>query len=353
MFRTRRATDVRQQENENCVTLSERSCGGAQTESNGQRIFPNATRTMFMVMLSVFLVEIVFEAILAPFVDYSSIKHILIDAAGAVFFLLPLFYFFLYRPFKQLDNERQASKKEVQNLTRQLINTVEEERHSLARDLHDDFGQIVTALQLGVETIKVSCDLSLGMGKNGENGRMNCRNRGEMLSGLIADLGDRIRTITSGLRPVMLEELGLVPTLEWLTGEFATQGTFFEINFIADEITERFSPEIELGLFRICQEALTNSAKYAQAEHVTVSLSKDDSTLMLSVKDDGVGFGEEELNSARAGRRGTGRQGFGLLGMRERASGLNGSMTVSSRKGQGTDICVTIPTKLLRRKDDI
>jgi hypothetical protein len=99
MFRKRRATDVLQQEKENCVVLSEKGCGGPQTVLNGQSKFPKATRPLFLMMLSVFLVEACVEASLASFVEHSLMKHIIIDALGTVFLLLPLFYFFLYRPF--------------------------------------------------------------------------------------------------------------------------------------------------------------------------------------------------------------------------------------------------------------
>ncbi len=263
-----------------------------------------------------------------------------------------MFYYLLYNPLHKLDLERQDTEHEIVSLSRQLIRTAEEERHALARDLHDDFGQRLTALQLGIETIKLSCEKGLLEPEESREKLVTCLKQGEKLSALIADLGDRVRAISGGLRPTMLDELGLVPTLEWLVDDFAEQHKGTKVKLRIGEVSERFQPEVELTVFRICQEALNNIAKHAHAEQALVELDKVDTSLILRIKDDGVGFGVDEVQSARAGRRGTGKQGVGLLGMRERAALVYGSLELKSVKGQGSEVLLTLPTAWQQRRGE-
>ncbi len=325
---------------------------GANILADPQPLFPKFTRPLILMVLTVLLVESFIETLLGRLIDAGLVVHIFLDAFLTILLLSPLFYLFLYRPFKRLDRERLESKNEVQALTRQLMRTVEKERHSLARDLHDDFGQILTALQLGVETIKVSSEQGLSPSADQTATLEACWGQGEKLSHLIAVLGDRVRSISSGLRPAMLEELGLPETLEWLIGEYKQGSSDIRFSFNCEAHTERYHPDVELAMFRICQEALNNVVKHAKASQVEVGLSHVDSVLTLTVKDDGNGFGGEELRSARAGRRGTGKRGVGLLGMQERAASQNGEVEISSGRGKGTEICVKIPTRWRKRKEN-
>ena len=126
--------------------------------------------------------------------------------------------------------------------------------------------------------------------------------------------------------------------------EFPWGHSAIKVKLKISEIADRFQPETELTVFRICQEALNNVAKHAQAEHLLVEIQQVGTELVVLIKDDGVGFDSDDLQSARAGRRGTGKQGVGLLGMRERAAAVNGSLELKSVKGHGSEICLKVPT---------
>ena len=316
------------------------------------KIFPTLTRPLFYMAVSVFLVEIIIEQFILRVSIFGFMEHVLVDATGTILLLSPIFFFCLYKPFLQLDTEQQKAKTEIQALSRQLINIGELERKALARDLHDDLGQILTALQLGVETMAITCDLNLKSERNPEEIRLNCRKQGEKLTYLIEDLGQRIRKISAGLRPPMLDELGLEVTLEWLVNEYSKQSDKIDINLTCQGISDGLFPEVELGIFRICQEGLNNTFKHSDASHVEIHLNnQDDRVMVLSIKDNGIGFSSKELHSAQIGRRGSGRQGVGLLGIRERVAALNGYLELRTGKKQGTEIYVKIPTKRPERKE--
>jgi len=314
--------------------------------------FPSIIRLLLVLSLCVFVVESSVETFLSHYDGGALSTHIFLDATITVLLLFPLFHYLLYSPLHKLDVERRGSELEIVSLSRQLIRTTEEERHALARDLHDDFGQRLTALQLGIETIKLSSERGLLEPEESREKLTSCLKQSEKLSALIADLGDRVRAISGGLRPTMLDELGLIPTLEWLVEDFTEQHKGIRLKLRIGEVNERFQPELELTVFRICQEALNNIAKHAHAGSVLVEFDKAGSDLVLRVKDDGVGFGAGELQTARAGRRGTGKQGVGLIGMRERAALVNGSLEFKSIKGQGSEVLLTLPTLRQQRRGD-
>ncbi|MFP4346712.1 MAG: ATP-binding protein [Thermodesulfobacteriota bacterium] len=226
---------------------------------------------------------------------------------------------------KQLEKEiaeREKAEREIRHLSRQLITGIEEAQKKLAQDLHDEFGQTLAALHMGVETLWNSIPDEMGDQKNSIN----------ELIGLIEQLGDKIRSISSDLRPDLLDDLGLAPTLEWYIKEFQEQRTDLKIDFQAVGFKKRATPEIELVLYRIFQESLTNIVKHAKARQVTVMLTFNYPKVILMVKDDGVGFDPTQ----RYG-------GIGLIGMRERAVSVGGFIDIRSEKGKGTTIRVEMP----------
>lgn len=317
-----------------------------------QQKVTSVSRLLFLMALAVFVVESFVETIFFFVFDFPLLAHIFLDSAITVLLLFPLFYFLLYYPLHHHDLQRQESESKIRTLSRQLIRTTEEERHTLARDLHDDFGQRLTALQLGIEAIKLSVEKSLQDPEESKTKLTLCFAQAEKISRLISGLGDRVRAISSGLRPTMLDELGLVATLEWLVAEFSEQHEAIKLQLEIGEIDERFYPEIELTVFRVCQEALNNIAKHAKAEQVLIELQQVDSDLTVLIKDNGVGFDAVDLQLAQAGRRGTGKQGVGLLGMHERAVAMDGRMEIKSAKGQGSEVCLQLPTIRKQRKDN-
>ena len=240
------------------------------------------------------------------------------------FILFSPVYFYLFRPFIL---ERKCSEEEIRRLSRQLIRTGEEARQSLARDLHDEFGQGLTVLQLGIETLKESLPADQKL-------IALCARMG----GITAQMGAQVRSITSELRPSMLDHLGLVPTLHWFAKQFQERNPGIQVDVqIMDEV-ERLSPEIEIALYRLCQESLRNVVKHALARQVRITLTRTWSLLTLAVEDNGKGFDAEHWREIAAEH-----QSSGILGMRERVAALGGSFSIVSGPGEGTIVRAQIP----------
>lgn len=239
--------------------------------------------------------------------------------------LLLIPYYFMYRPFWL---ERQQAEKEIRLLSRQLIRTEEKIRKNLARDLHDEFGQVLTALQFGVETI---CN---SLPPEQKHLGAHC----DRLSGMIAGLGNHVRDVTAELRPTMLDNIGLLPALRWHARQFEAMHPGIGIEVQVGEEPRRLPPELEIALYRICQESLNNVAKHARARQVRIELRWTPALLTFSVRDDGIGFDFEHWRDA-----GSAPRGFGILGMRERIADLGGLFEVASRPGKGTEVRVELP----------
>ena len=141
------------------------------------------------------------------------------------------------------------------------------------------------------------------------------------------------RRMASDLRPLMLDDLGLVPALEWLVQNMS-QRTGIQCNFAIDDPSLALPPAQSTAVFRIVQEALTNIAKHAQASHAEVVLRRRDAVLEITIHDDGMGFATDEPRKPES---------FGLLGLRERISLLRGTASIASAPGAGTTIVVTLP----------
>jgi two-component system sensor histidine kinase UhpB len=146
-----------------------------------------------------------------------------------------------------------------------------------------------------------------------------------------------VRELSHALRPTMLDELGLVPTLRWYVTRYAER-LGIQVELEAVGLEERLPTEIETALYRIAQEALTNIAKHAQARHVQLRLSYQASQVTASIEDDGVGFDVQKKMTVDA----TGA-GAGLFGMRERVTVFGGSLTIQSRPEQGTRLLIELP----------
>jgi signal transduction histidine kinase len=212
-------------------------------------------------------------------------------------------------------------------LSKRLIELLEKDRHEIAMELHDHIGQTLTSLKMNLEMIRTQLkptDTELGS---------QIRATEEKAVQILKD----IKNVSHGLKPNVLDTLGLVSSLRELFNEI--QGhTYMEIQFFVRNIPKRFEPEKQLAVYRIAQEALTNIIKHAQAKKVFVSLVKKEKVLSLSVEDDGVGFNPDKA-TAISKRKGP----LGLLVMRERAAQLDGEFTIESQIGKGTHLLVEIP----------
>lgn len=223
----------------------------------------------------------------------------------------------------RLSEER---RNEMRDYVTLITRAIEEERKRVARELHDDTAQALVALARNLDA------LTLDVGA-----QPTARQRVEEIRALAEDILHNVRRFSRDLRPSLLDDLGLVPAVEWLTEDLSQQtGVHAELDVVG--MARRIEPDVELSLFRIAQEALSNVRRHARATHVAVRLSFSDTRVRLRVRDDGVGFLPNErpadLSSAR---------GLGLRGMRERAELIGGTLVVTSEPGKGTIIEATAP----------
>ena len=199
------------------------------------------------------------------------------------------------------------------------IRLEEAERRRIARELHDQVGQILTGLAL-------SLDSTARRGPVGPEQLENAR-------GLVNDLMGRVRALSLDLRPAVLDDLGLMPALQSLFERVERQ-TGVKVAFKQTGLEKRFDPEIETAAFRVVQEALTNVAKHSGAKAATVRAWADEESLSVQVEDAGKGFDPEAVIAATSS---------GLAGMRERASLLGGELTVESTDGGGARLTAELP----------
>ncbi|WNV04537.1 PAS domain S-box protein [Candidatus Methylospira mobilis] len=224
---------------------------------------------------------------------------------------------------KRTERQLQESHAMLRDLTRHREAAREEERHRIARELHDELGQLLMALRLNVNL------LLMRFGKEDTLFKEATDNLLQLVDNTI----QVTRDVSTALRPAVLD-MGIVPALEWLTHEFFRQtGITCELNTSPDDFCTQEAQAI--ALFRIAQETLTNAARHAQASRVQVTLNCTADVCQLQVEDNGVGF--DTLLPRK-------QQSYGLMGLRERAMAVGGELTVSSSAGSGTVVLVRIPT---------
>ena len=200
---------------------------------------------------------------------------------------------------------------------KRAIEASEAERTRWARELHDETLQQLAGLRM----------LLSGARRSGDATRMAGAIDGA-LEQITTAIGD-LRSLITELRPAALDELGTKPAIESLVARFERQT---DIAVDLDVTDTRFTPEVESTVYRLVQEALTNIAKHAHAQHVAVEISADDGEITLAVRDDGTGFDPQQQSS-----------GFGLIGMRERLALVNGTIEIQSSPGTGTRLRARIP----------
>ena len=224
---------------------------------------------------------------------------------------------------KQAEAELKRSQEELRNLTTHLQSVREEERMSLARDIHDDLGQALTALKM---------DLSL-LGKKFSEDQKPLLDKTQAISKLMDTSIETVKRISTELRPGVLDDLGLTAAIEWQAEEFQ-QRTGITCEVCSDPRDIIPDRDRSTAIFRIFQESLTNVARHAQATRVTASLKEKAGTLELKVRDNGRGITKEQISDPKS---------FGIIGMRERVYPWEGQVTVKSAPGQGTTVEVKIP----------
>jgi signal transduction histidine kinase len=227
---------------------------------------------------------------------------------------------------RQLDAQVEAQTREIRRLADNLVATQEGERTRIAREVHDELGQVLAALRL-------TLDHARRLAARGETDP--ARLDGALVeSGRILDrVHEALSDVLNQLRPGGLESHGLHAAIETLGRDLARRRGF-TWQFTSELADDRLPNEHAVTLFRIVQEALTNVARHARAASVVVRLEERDGAVRLNVVDDGIGF---DAAATVAGGH------FGLLGMRERARLLRGTVALTSATGQGTRLDVTLP----------
>ncbi len=222
----------------------------------------------------------------------------------------------------KLFEEVEGGRRRLQMLSTQLIEVQENERRHIARELHDEIGQILMALSLRLE---------MGARAPLESSQSHL----QQARALISDLITRVDALSLDLRPSMLDDLGLLPALLWHFERYEAQSgvhVHFKQSGLADT---RFDSVVETAAYRIVQEALTNVARHAGVNTVWVRVVTDRAVIHIQVRDEGKGFNPDSPNEARESR--------GLIGIYERATLLGGMLLVQSQIGQGTLLTVVLP----------
>jgi PAS domain S-box-containing protein len=219
---------------------------------------------------------------------------------------------------ERVNRELELSHERLRALSRRLLEIQEEERGRLARDLHDDIGQALTALKIQVESLR------LARGEGAQRARVD-----ECVDTIQSTL-ERVRQLSLSLRPPQLDDLGLAAALRsHLDRQARVAG--LASHFDAADTPHELSPDTETACFRVAQEAITNVLRHARARNLWVRLYDDGGCLALSVRDDGAGFDVQAV------------RGLGLAGMEERTALVGGSLELRATPGQGTLVLAKFP----------
>jgi PAS domain S-box-containing protein len=217
---------------------------------------------------------------------------------------------------------------ELKELSSQLMQAQEGERKRIAQELHDQVGQMLQSMKMNLDRMKRNLSTEPQRMEDTKDWLLDTEK-------LLSQTIDDIRTLTFNLRPSMLDDFGLFSTLRWYIEDYSRRSNI-KVTLKGKEDKYRFPLEIEVNLYRIIQEALTNVIKHAAATEVTIFLSYKNSCAILSVKDNGRGFDTLKLSASP-------HKGTGIYNMQERVNLLGGDFEIISRIGKGTRINVKIP----------
>ena len=228
---------------------------------------------------------------------------------------------------KQAEADLRDSREQLRILSVKVLAAQETERRRIAHELHDELGQALTA-------IKINLQAEEQLGRGGGDGLQADNIR------IVEGALQQVRSLALALRPSMLDDLGLVPALRWLTEQTSSRHGV-QMALQAPSRLRRLPPDLETAVFRIVQEALTNVVRHAQARHVHVAIRLESpDQLQVQIRDDGVGF-----DVAAMRRRASEGNSIGVLGMQERATLVGGQLTITSAPGQGCTVAVACPIR--------
>ena len=257
---------------------------------------------------------------------FAQFRHRLLLVAGTAFGLglilataTIVYAGRLEKSIEEKYGESLQAQRELKELSRRLVDAEERERRAISRELHDEVGQSLSALLLDIESLTgMPNDVGL------------FRQRLQNIRTLAENCVNEVRNMALLLRPSMLDDLGLVPALEWQAREVSRR-TGMLVETAEENVSDNLPDEHRTCVYRIVQEALNNCSKHAYAKNVRVVVRQKSDHLQVSIEDDGKGF---ESNRVR---------GLGLVGMKERVSQLGGTLRVDSDPGRGTRLLVDLP----------
>ncbi len=292
------------------------------------RISPKAL--LVIMALAIFFVEVLIMFLLREMPPLERELEAILDSTILLLLLTP-FYKYIYHPFWL---ERQKQAEQIRVLSQQLLTATEEESKRIAHEIHDQCGQTLTALQFRIEAL-----IKLVARQD-----PSAITQAETLEQIAAQLSLELRSMTSRLRPPVLDEAGLLSAIKWQVDTFTKN--FPNIAFTANlpsksEFIDQLGSATENAIYRIFQEALTNIVKHASATEGQLTLVIEERRLEMKVQDNGTGF-----NLDRCLDQTDGTCGIGLLGMRERALMVGGKFRIVSKVGEGTAILASFPISM-------
>jgi PAS domain S-box-containing protein len=231
---------------------------------------------------------------------------------------------------RRFEAEIQENRSQLQMLMQRLNVVQESERRKISRELHDEIGQSLTAIKINLSEMEKEARSECGPA-----GRERLAETEAMVDRML----EQIHEMSLDLRPSMLDDLGLVPTIQWYTRQYARR-LHIDLKLETGGLSARMDPELETDLYRIIQEALTNVAKHAHATKVLVRMRQNASVFKIVIADNGKGFEMNEAKNIPIGAR-----GIGLIGIRERIASHQGHLKIESALGSGFKLAITIPRK--------
>ena len=245
--------------------------------------------------------------------------------AGLLLSLIGGFYILrLEKQGRTRYQELVASQQQLEALSARLVDAQEEERRSISRELHDEVGQTLGALLVDIGQLSKLVPAEDAILQS-QIARIKSAGETAVKS---------IRDMALLLRPPMLDDLGLVPALEWQGREISRRGDM-EVDVHSERVSEQLSDDLKVCIYRLVQEALNNAARHSAARHAKVSIIEANGKIHVEVNDDGQGFQSERV------------RGMGILGMEERVKRLGGTLRIDSRPGTGTTVVAELPSHRL------
>lgn len=286
-------------------------------------------RLFVIILFLLFTLEIIVMLVL-PYLtpaNSASVYGAFIDAFLLTGVLAPLLWYLIIKPLQKLAATRQR-------LLALTLSAQENERGRIARDLHDSLGQALTSLMIGLRTIEESST------------DQHVQSQAQELRRIGSDTHNEVRRLARGLRPAVLDDLGLVPALERYVEDVGSSHQISAVFQHECPESVALNESVQTAIYRIVQEAATNAVRHGKAKSLQVKMRCNDHQLHLDILDDGLGF-----DVATAMKSNRANNPFGLLSIHERASLLGGNAFINSGLGQGTHVRVQIPLQPAEAQD--